>query len=54
MSIVLFLFIFGLVQMLKPNFLYNKDKFININENFSPFQTQNTPAGILGKFDPFE
>ena len=24
-SIVLFLFIFGLVQMLKPNFLYNKD-----------------------------
>ena len=24
-SIVLFLFIFGIVQMLKPNFLYNKD-----------------------------
>jgi hypothetical protein len=24
-SIILFLFIFGLIQMLKPNFLYNKD-----------------------------
>lgn len=24
-SIILFLFIFGLIQMIKPNFLYNKD-----------------------------
>ena len=24
-SIIIFLFIFGFIQMLKPNFLYNKD-----------------------------
>lgn len=24
-SIILFLFIFGLIQIIKPNFLYNKD-----------------------------